>query len=133
MNNDTMRPPIVISDAERQQLYKLAQSALNRLPHIADELMTELDRAEISPARAMPVNTVRMNSYVRFHTDKGTEHVVQLVYPENADIVHDRLSILSILGTALIGLSEGQTMTWRDRDGRDRTLTVTQVSQIRLE
>lgn len=127
------RPPIIIADTERPPLYRLAASAANRLPHIADELLVELDRAEVMPARDMPFNTVRMNSYVRFVTDKGVEHAVQLVYPEQANIVQDRLSILSIIGTALIGLSEGQSMTWTDRDGNGRTLTVLQVSQSRLE
>lgn len=133
MTADSSRPPIIISDAEKPPLYRLAASAANRLPHIADELLVELDRAEVMPARAMPPNAVRMNSYVRFVTDKGVEHMVKLVYPEQANIVQDRLSILSIIGTALIGLSEGQSMQWTDRDGNARTLTVLEVSQSLLE
>lgn len=133
MADDISRPPIVICDADERQLHRLAQSALGRAPHIADELLAELERAEICSAATMPHNTVRMHSYVRFHTDKGTQHVVQLVYPEEADIIQDRLSILSLIGTALIGLSEGQTMSWVDREGQNRTLTVTEVSQSKLQ
>lgn len=130
---ETSRPPIVICETDKAQLRKIALAATSRLPHIADELVTELDRAEICPANAVPLDTVRMNSVVRFRTDKGSEHVMRLVYPEEADIIHDKLSILTPIGTALIGLSEGQTMIWTDREGQERSLTVIGVSQDILD
>lgn len=126
------RPPIVISDVDKRQLYKLANSALNSNPQVADELLIELERATECPAPALPQETVRMNSFVRFVTDKNTEHILQLVYPEDADIIHGRLSILSPIGAALIGLSPGQTMTWTDREGHSRTLTVAEVSRSEI-
>ena len=55
--------------------------------------MTELERAAQCPAGQAPPNVVRMQSNARFVNDKGTEHNVELVYPEDADIIHDRLSI----------------------------------------
>ena len=128
MNADNSRPPILISDADRTQLYKIARSAAGKFEHIADELLTELERAEQCPAAQVPPNVVRMQSRVRFVTDKGTEHDVELVYPEDADIIRDRLSILSPIGTALIGLSEGQVMSWIDRSGGSRWLKVLDVS-----
>jgi len=65
------RPPILISDADRSQLYKIARSAANTFENIADELMTELERAELCPASQVPPNVVRMQSIVRFVTDTG--------------------------------------------------------------
>lgn len=129
MLEQDVRPPIVISEADKPQLDKLAQAALRRAAPIADELLIELGRAEVRPARTMPDGTVRMHSFVRFQTDKGADYVMQLVYPEDADIIQGRLSILSRIGTALIGLSEGQSMRWIDHDGQVRTLVVTEVSQ----
>lgn len=127
MNNVYVRPPIVISDVDKSQLSKIARSAANRLPDIADELMIELDRAEVCDSGHVPFGVVRMHSVVRFVTDRGSEHSVMLVYPEDADIVRDRLSILSPIGTALIGLSEGQVMHWTDRNGQSRWLRVIEV------
>ena len=129
MIDDKIRPPILISDVDRAQLYKLARGASNRFPDIVDELMTELGRAEQCPASQVPWNVVRMYSEVRFETDKGSEHKIKLVYPEDADIIRDHLSVLSPIGIALIGLSEGQAMCWTDRAGEKRWLKVLEVSQ----
>lgn len=122
------RPPIVITETDKLQLAKLARSAVNRVPEVVEELEFELQRAETCPPSQLPPNVVRMHSTVRFRTDKGTEHQVELVYPEEADIIRDRLSVLTPIGTALIGLSEGQTMAWTDREGRARHLTVLDVT-----
>lgn len=126
LTTDT-RPPILIADHEKLQLHKLARAAANRLPDVAEELEFELERADICPASSLPPNVVRMQSTVRFRTDKGTEHQMMLVYPEDADIIRDRLSVLTPIGAALIGLSEGHTMSWTDREGRPRKLTVIEV------
>lgn len=128
MANSEGRPPIIISDAEKRRHRKLAHSALHDKPQVADELLIELERAEVCPDPAIPYNVVRMNSFVRFVSDKGTEHTLQLVYPEDADIIRGRLSILSPIGTALIGLTLGQTMTWTDRKRQLRTLKIAEVS-----
>ena len=121
------RPPILISETDKLQLHKLARAAFNRAPDVVEELEFELERAETCPPSRVPPNVVRMHSIVRFRTDKGTEHQVELVYPEEADIIRDRLSILTPIGTALIGLSEGHTMSWTDREGHLRQLTVLEV------
>ena len=128
MNAVNTRPPILISDVETNQLHKIARSAADKFEDIADELMTELERAEKCPAGQVPPNVVRMQSNVRFVTDRGTEHSIELVYPEDAAIIRDRLSILSPIGTALIGLSEGQVMSWIDRTGGSRWLKVLEVN-----
>jgi regulator of nucleoside diphosphate kinase len=133
MNIVNSRPPILISDVDKNQLYKIARGAAKKFEDIADELMTELERAEKCPAGQLPPNVVRMQSKVQFVTDKGTEHNVELVYPEDADIIRDRLSILSPIGTALIGLSEGQVMFWIDRAGGNRWLKVLEVNQPYVE
>ena len=54
MIDDKARPPILISDVDHAQLYKLARSASNRSPDIVVELMTELERAEQCPASQVP-------------------------------------------------------------------------------
>ena len=122
------RPHIVIAEEERQRLDKLARSALDRSPEVADELLIELERAEIRPSPSLPDSVVRMHSTVEFETDGGTKLVLQLVYPDKADIDAGRISILTPIGTALIGLSPGQTMTWTDRGGRTRHLKITAVA-----
>jgi regulator of nucleoside diphosphate kinase len=50
-----------------------------------------------------------------------------LVYPEEADITAGRLSVLTPVGVALIGLRKGQTITWITPSGKPRNLTVMRV------
>ena len=71
-----------------------------------------------------------MGSTVTYIADDGRKRTVTLVFPGLADISQGRISILTPIGTALIGLSEGQTMTWSTRDGRERNLTVMMVQSV---
>lgn len=57
---------------------------------------------------------------------KGTRRAV-LVYPGEEDEGLGRISVLSPLGAALIGLSEGQSFQWRSATGVCRTLHVVRV------
>lgn len=127
-NQSAARPPIVIAGEDAERLDRLAKSALNHNPEVADELLIELSRAELRPLQALPPDVVRMNSVVEFVTDTGSRLVMRLVYPEQADISAGRISVLTPIGAALIGLSVGQTMTWTDRNGRGRSLRIAAVS-----
>ena len=73
-------------------------------------------------------DVVRMGSTLRYATDTGEERTVSLVYPVDANIEAGRISILTPIGTALIGLSSGQSIEWEARDGRSHRLTVEHVA-----
>ncbi len=118
-------PAIVVSSGDQRRLTQLALDALHRAPDVAAELLAEMERAEV--ADPAPSNSVQMGSSVTFSDDGGRRKVVTLVYPGQADIGTGRISILTPIGTALIGLSEGQSIGWTTRDGRRRSLTVLSV------
>lgn len=123
------KPPITISRSERDALERLADAWSAKQPEVTDELLTELDRAEIVADAHMRTDVVRMGSAVTYSTDTGEERAVTLVYPAEADIAEGRISILTPIGAALIGLSPGQSIEWQSRDGRAHRLTVTHVGQ----
>jgi regulator of nucleoside diphosphate kinase len=52
---------------------------------------------------------------------------VTVVYPLEDDIAPGNISLLAPIGTALIGLSQGQSIDWTARDGRRHRLTVVSV------
>ena len=52
-----------------------------------------------------------------------------LVYPAEADIDAGRVSVGTPIGTALLGLAEGQSIDWTARDGRRQRLTVVAVER----
>jgi regulator of nucleoside diphosphate kinase len=120
-------PAIVVSSSDQRRLTQLALDALHRAPDVAAELLAEMERAEV--VDAVPAGVVQMGSGVVFADDEGRRKDVVLVYPGQADIGAGRISILTPIGTALIGLSEGQSITWMTRDGRRRSLTVIGVRE----
>lgn len=124
------QPALVIDHLDYDRLAGLASAVAGRLPMAARDLAHELDRATIVPAAEIPVGTVRMHSTVRFRDDTtGTEQELRLVYPGEADIEAGRISILTPVGTALIGLGEGQSIAWYTRSGERRRLTVLRVTR----
>ena len=118
-------PSILVSSDDQHRLTLLALDALQRMPDVAAELLAEMERAEV--AASVPPSVVQMGSRVRFTSDDGRERNVVLVYPGQADIGAGKISILTPIGTALIGLAAGQSIAWTTRDGRRRRLTVLRV------
>jgi regulator of nucleoside diphosphate kinase len=122
-------PRIVISQAEEKRLTALATAGLERQPDAAAALLAELERAVIVPDKAMPSNVARINSIVEFEVDDGRRLKVELVLPEKADIAAGRISVLTPVGAALIGLCPGQSIAWTGNDRTDRVLTVLSVKR----
>jgi regulator of nucleoside diphosphate kinase len=122
-------PTIVVSKAEYDTLTGLAAAVEDRLPDAAGILQAEMDRAKVVAADAVPADVVRMGSTVEFVPDGGQPRTVTLVFPGDADISEGKISILTPIGTALIGLSPGQSITWMARDGKRQRLTVLTVAQ----
>jgi len=79
-----------------------------------DELAKELRRGEVVAPEEIPPNVITMNSKVRLRDlDSGEEAVYSLVYPPDADIRQNRISILAPIGTALIGYAVGDVIEWK--------------------
>lgn len=123
------KPTIRISRTDHQRLSALADTAAARNPDISEALLAELDRARIVGDEALPADTVRMGSTVTFASDVGDTKTITLVFPGKADIAEGKVSILTPVGTALIGLSEGQSIAWTARDGRLHELSVLAVGR----
>lgn len=124
-------PRIVISNLDEPRLTVIATAAAQRLPDLAATLLSELERAEVLPDACMPADVVRIGSTAEIEIDEGKLLRVELVLPAHADINAGRISVLTPVGAALIGLSPGQTMRWSGNDGREHRLTVTAVSSQR--
>jgi regulator of nucleoside diphosphate kinase len=124
---------IVVSENDHARLTGLAESSLDRLPGIAEELLAEMERAKIRPLSRIPANVVRMGSTVTFRGGDGEVKTVTLVYPGKADIAEGKVSILTPVGAALIGLREGQSVAWTSRDGRRLELEIVAVEAPRAD
>ena len=118
-------PKIVLDAVELARLEALAEGAVQRNPALADRLFDEIGRARIVAPERMPRNVVSIGSIVTYRDETtGREMTVTLVYPEHADISRNRVSVLTPIGVALLGLAEGAAFHWDTRDGRTKMLTV---------
>lgn len=96
----------------------------------SEALDNELGRAKIVRDRELPENVVAIDSRVTFiDLDTAEESTVTLVYPTNADIEQMKISVLSPVGTALIGLAVGGKIDWPLPNGKIRHLQVVDVTQ----
>lgn len=128
LSDFALSPRIVMGLSDHRQLIVLAMAGLGHSADDADGLLYELERAEVVDDNALPVDAVRMGSSVRYRTNGAAERQVTLVFPKDADIAEGRISVLTPVGTALLGLRPGQSITWLTRDGRTQVLTVVAVS-----
>lgn len=126
-NNNRRKPPITIRQSDHGALTRLAESIAERNPAVSEELLAELDRARIVDDTRLRDDVVHMGSRLRYTSDLGEDRTVTLVFPGEADIAEGRISVLTPIGAALIGLSQGQSIDWTARDGRVHRLTVESV------
>ena len=103
--------------------------ALLRLLRDRAHLESELERADIVDAREVPPDVVTMNSRVVFEdTTTGARSEITIVFPQDANLERGRISVLAPVGTALLGLAEGDSIVWPFPDGSSRCLRVVQVT-----
>jgi regulator of nucleoside diphosphate kinase len=120
-------PPITLSRPDCERLDRLATAAAATASPTIEFLAREVARATIVAPGALR-DVVAMESKVEFRDDTtGQARTVALVYPEDADLAQGRLSVLTPVGAALIGLSVGQSIEWQTPSGGWRSLTVLQV------
>ncbi|WP_369797033.1 GreA/GreB family elongation factor [Methylotenera sp. L2L1] len=112
---------LIISDKDFVRLSKLDNHGL---------LGYELSRAVVMPEDQVPPNVVRMNTRVVYLDESnGVSREVELVFPEDVDLDIGKISVLSPVGSALLGLEEGQTIDWSFPNDPSRRLRVMSVAK----
>ncbi len=121
-------PSIIVSSHDMDRLDAMLESpAVSQTP-AGIALAEELNRATVVAPDQVPEGTVMMHSRVECEDGLQNEkYVLTLVYPREADVEQGKVSILAPVGTALLGLSIGQTMDWVAPGGRKLRLRVTAV------
>jgi regulator of nucleoside diphosphate kinase len=122
-------PAIRITEEELHRVSALASSCMELFPQVARFLAREMERATtVANVRDLH-GAIRMGSKVTYR-DEGTgiTRDVVLVYPNEADIEFNRISILTPVGAALIGLSAGQRIEFETPSSATRCITVLAVS-----
>ena len=100
--------------------------------HLAD-LSSELERAFVVDADAVPTGVVMLNSDVTVtELQSGIRRELTLVFPADADPLSGRVSVLAPLGCALMGCREGETVEWKTPAGFRRLRIDRVTSQTAL-
>jgi regulator of nucleoside diphosphate kinase len=121
-NNQDIIQDIIITTADFERL----QPVLDGHDTPAAELLDlELRRARLVEPSQVPADIVTMNSEVVYEDcDTFAKRKVRVVYPKDADADNGRVSVLAPIGTALLGLRVGQSITWRVPNGTKRIRVV---------
>ncbi|OAE48915.1 nucleoside diphosphate kinase regulator [Agrobacterium tumefaciens] len=125
---DCGKPSILVRRTDYARLTALALAAPGRDLDAAEELLIELERANVVEDDRFPADAVGIGSTVSYLTEDGGRRTVTLCYPGLADIEHSMVSVLTLIGAALLGLSPGQKIAWTGRDGHSHMLTVLEVT-----
>lgn len=131
LQKNRRKPRITISEGDYARLSNLAAAYEQRNPEIAGGLAEEIDRARVVSDKTIDAGVVRMGSTVTYVVDSNQSKTVTLVYPGDANIDDGRISITTPVGSALIGLKAGQSISFATRNGQVHDLTVTEVTQAK--
>ena len=127
--NQANSPSITITAIDYDRLARIATAGIHSQRYtVAEMLADELDRAMVAAPGAIRPDVVTMHSQVEYQDDvTGEVRRVTLVYPGEEDLNAGRISVMTKIGAALIGLSEGQSIEWQGPTGGRRGLTVRRV------
>lgn len=126
--NSGLPPSIIVSSHDLARLDAMLESPVHARNPAAVTLGDELNRAQIVEPDQVPAGTVTMHSTVQCEDElTGDVHTLTLVYPHEANVDLGRVSVLAPVGTALLGLTIGQSIDWTAPGGRKLRLRVRQV------
>lgn len=122
-----MKPDIIVTTSDFDRLEALIDS----MPPVSAttlELLEELKRADVVEPHEIPPTVVTMNSTVRFTIGAQEEFCRTLVYPREV-MDSSTISVLSPVGSALLGLSAGSSIEWPSPTGEALVIRIVEVIQ----
>jgi regulator of nucleoside diphosphate kinase len=125
----TQERPLLVTETDLQRLQRVIElHGGGRNAELVEMLEHELARAHVTSSQDVPPDVVTMNSTVVYEDQEtGTRREVTLCYPQDARSDEGRISIIAPIGSALLGLSVGQSIKWPVPGGRTRTLRIVAV------
>ncbi len=117
-----MERSLYINELDHKRLMRLIEDALNGVTEQSNSLRSlqvELTRANVVNAEELPRDVVTMRSRVLIMLE-DEEKEITLVYPNEANRSTGKISILSPIGTAIIGYREGDVINWLTPGGLKR-------------
>lgn len=112
---------IFITNLDKEKLQKLVLLEKEFHPsseEYLDDLIFELDRAVVTPKEEIPSDVITMHSQVVLRDlDNDEELIYTLVYPTEANLDANKISVLAPIGTAILGYRVGDVLDWKIPNG----------------
>ncbi len=111
------KPNIIISSQDLHRLETMLEHQTKLTPTM-QHLEDELARAEVVEPQDIPANVVSMNAKVLITIAPAKEATeITLVYPHDFRGDKGQVNVVAPIGTAILGLTEGQEIEWPQPDG----------------
>jgi regulator of nucleoside diphosphate kinase len=120
------KPEIVISTQDFDLISDLLDKKRSSTEHL--KLTEEIDRATIVDKKELPENVVSINSTVSFIIEATKKEFTYKLVAPKADLRSTEISILSPIGTAIFGLTVGQTIEWPMSAGKAVAVRIIDVA-----
>ena len=118
------QPEIYVTEADFEILSNLADTVADRTPG-GRVLTGELARAVIVEPGETTRPFARIGSTLAYEDlSNGRTRQVRLTLPRDASIDDNRISVVTPVGAALIGMTVGESFHWSDAEGRSRGVRV---------
>jgi regulator of nucleoside diphosphate kinase len=115
---------IYITEFDLKRLMELVQVGITfkgKDGEYLQRLEQELDRAHVVETTAILHDVITMNSRVRLlDLYTGEERLCALVFPSDANIELNKISVLAPIGTAMLGYLVGDVIEWEVPAGLKR-------------
>jgi regulator of nucleoside diphosphate kinase len=111
---------IYITESDKIKLEKIIQESLHQNIYKEEyikSLLAEIEIAKVVKPKAVPKDVITMNSKVCLVSPEGDEEEYTLVFPNEANVMENKISILAPVGTAMIGYKAGDIIEWPVPDG----------------
>ncbi|HEV7382471.1 MAG TPA: GreA/GreB family elongation factor [Dyadobacter sp.] len=106
--------PVIISEDDYKLLKQFAEQFPASGQHGEMTLSYELNRAIVVDNDELPEGCVRLNSTVKVRELSANQEMqFSIVMPSLADIKEKKISVLTPMGAALIGLCKGEKVRWK--------------------
>ena len=123
------QPSLLLGDRSEATLRCIVRSAMKHAPEVAQRLLNEVDRANIVIESEVPEDAVALGSFVTYQIRRtGAINTIRLVAPHEANLSQMRVSVISDVGAALVGLRPGQEIEW-EFGGHHHVLQVLRVAR----
>lgn len=118
----------MLTELDHARLSRLIRSDSRGASASTTPLDALLDNADVVPWHEVPADVITMHTRVLMIDAASAERrTVTLCYPDGADPTAGFVSVLSPVGSGLLGLRAGSVATWRTPDGGEGAARIAEI------